>query len=886
MFDTSATAHDLNVDNGTFVVDGSASNVGIGTTTQSFSKLQVKAATDQHVSIFTNSKGLTIGGITDAGGSAALRIAGAPLRFSGSGGGASAGPHLEIDTSGNSTFSGDIFANTDSTHDIGTSATRFANAYFDTMYGTVGTVAQPNITSLGTLSALTISGDLTVDTNTLKVESSNNRVLVGKSSTGLGNAGVEFEGGQIKGTSANQIIQYLNRTGSNGDILELRKDNTIVSKIGARSGVVSYLVLDPRTSVKGAALIGGSIDANTGIINPGKNDGDITDGALNLGTASSRFKDAHFSGNITGTLATAAQPNITSLGTLTALTVNGVIGGSAGSASAPSLSFSGDPNTGIYNLAADNLGFATGGVSRGFWSATQFNVTGNGVFSGTGSFGGNLSVTGQGDFTTQILVGSNNTTLSENNLISHAPGHFYIDHATVGQHIIFRTSNSSSRDETALTLSTGGNTTVHGHLYVTDGSASAPAITFSNDNDTGIIRVTTNALGLVAAGSRKFYVNGTNAYYQNLTQVQIDSGNFYVNGHTGFRTTPDSNYAFVAMQNSSLTHGGYMSIQGGTATGLDINASATSLTCTNLLAKQSQATSGGYIARFQNSAGDKLAIKTDGDVDFGGSGSVGKIGNDGRWRGGYRTQSQNAFIGQKPFNIYAVGERWHELHNPASNTEYAIAQNGSYTTDQNTIFYHPSAITSQVIRYDFAPRGGVDLVYEAVSNSSSTWNGGFNSSAFTVDPDKCYMFGYYFRRTGSSTAGTHYFGFSHGVPAGTGSTVNSNPYFFANGWGSYARYQWHVAVCYLYPRYYTAAGGDAGGYIRTGGVWNLNGDYRHGYTRFKQPTNQTTQTMRAYNYYCADPNMTYQYSSPFVYECNGAQPTLGELLIGNERIGE
>ena len=30
MFDTSATAHDLNVDNGTFVVDGSASRVGIG----------------------------------------------------------------------------------------------------------------------------------------------------------------------------------------------------------------------------------------------------------------------------------------------------------------------------------------------------------------------------------------------------------------------------------------------------------------------------------------------------------------------------------------------------------------------------------------------------------------------------------------------------------------------------------------------------------------------------------------------------------------------------------------------------------------------------------------------------------------------------------------
>ena len=196
------------------------------------------------------------------------------------------------------------------------------------------------------------------------------------------------------------------------------------------------------------------------------------------------------------------------------------------------------------------------------------------------------------------------------------------------------------------------------------------------------------------------------------------------------------------------------------------------------------------------------------------------------------------------------------------------------------------AITSQKIKYDFAPRGGVDLVYEGVSNSSSTWNGGFNSSAFTVDPDKCYMFGYYFRRTGSSTSGTHYFGFSHGIAAGTGTSVNSNPYFFASGWGSYARYQWHVAVCYLYPRYYTGSSTDEGAYIRTQGVWNLNGDYRHAVGRWKQPTNQTTQTLRAYNYYCADPNMTYQYASPFVYECNGAQPTLGELLIGNERIGE
>ena len=48
--------------------------------------------------------------------------------------------------------------------------------------GTLSTAAQTNITSVGTLSALTVSGDLTVDTSTLKVDSTNNRVGIGTSS--------------------------------------------------------------------------------------------------------------------------------------------------------------------------------------------------------------------------------------------------------------------------------------------------------------------------------------------------------------------------------------------------------------------------------------------------------------------------------------------------------------------------------------------------------------------------------------------------------------------------------------------------------------------------------------------------------------------------------
>jgi len=47
---------------------------------------------------------------------------------------------------------------------------------------TLSTAAQTNITSVGTLSSLAVSGDLTVDTSTLKVDSSTNRVGIGTTS--------------------------------------------------------------------------------------------------------------------------------------------------------------------------------------------------------------------------------------------------------------------------------------------------------------------------------------------------------------------------------------------------------------------------------------------------------------------------------------------------------------------------------------------------------------------------------------------------------------------------------------------------------------------------------------------------------------------------------
>jgi len=77
----------------------SSGNVGIGIAPQSFAKLQVKTATDRNVAFFSNAAGATIGGLTDAGASTSLRLAGAALVMTGGGG--SGSEHMRIDSSGN-----------------------------------------------------------------------------------------------------------------------------------------------------------------------------------------------------------------------------------------------------------------------------------------------------------------------------------------------------------------------------------------------------------------------------------------------------------------------------------------------------------------------------------------------------------------------------------------------------------------------------------------------------------------------------------------------------------------------------------------------------------------------------------------------------------------
>ena len=295
-----------------------------------------------------------------------------------------------------------------------------------------------------------LSNNASINITAMTIEA-NGRVLVGKTSTGLGNAGVEFESGQIKGTSANQVVQYLNRTSSDGTILEFRKDNSSIGHIGTTGGKL-YI-----GSPDGSDAF---LRFESNEISPSAHDGSFRDAVISLGKSSSRFNNLYLSGLLNG-MSTVKSVSGNRWGISPEVEGNGVM------EIGRYLDFhTTDGDTSDYGIRLD-------------YDGSNLQITNS------------IAVAGQGDFSTQILVGTNNTHLSENNLRFQAPGHAYIDQNYLGHDFIFRTGVSSALDTTALRLQNNGAVFMGG---TTDSTL------YNNTSGGGLAFMDSNRLDVARAG--------------------------------------------------------------------------------------------------------------------------------------------------------------------------------------------------------------------------------------------------------------------------------------------------------------------------------------------------------------------------------------------------
>jgi hypothetical protein len=221
-----------------------------------------------------------------------------------------------------------------------------------TFTGDLATAAQPNVTSLGTLLSLEVAGAITPDANvTYDIGNNTNRfrdLYLSGSSITLGAQEITANATHTLFTNnvaADNFVGNLTGilSGDAGNISNVQGANV--------SGAVAFATT--ANVVAGANVSGAVAFATTANAVAGANvSGTVALATLAAdATSANAVAGANVSGTVAlattaGTVSTAAQPNITSTGTLTSLTVSGLLDVLSGSLKADELTTGGVSNPG------------------------------------------------------------------------------------------------------------------------------------------------------------------------------------------------------------------------------------------------------------------------------------------------------------------------------------------------------------------------------------------------------------------------------------------------------------------------------------------------------------------------------------------------------------
>ena len=165
--------------------------------------------------------------------------------------------------------------------------------------------AYTGITGVGTLTSFASTGiDDNASSTAITLDSSNN-LLVGttdnnpannSSDTSADNGIVLSNDAKLMATRHNATPVFFNRTGDDGEIIELRKSGSPVGSIGVVSG--------DRLYIGGGGNNGIGIDQH---LFPTDDDGILLDATMNLGASNARYQDLYVSGGVAFDTGTAAN---------------------------------------------------------------------------------------------------------------------------------------------------------------------------------------------------------------------------------------------------------------------------------------------------------------------------------------------------------------------------------------------------------------------------------------------------------------------------------------------------------------------------------------------------------------------------------------------------
>lgn len=317
--------------------------------------------------------------------------------------------------------------------------------------GTLTTAAQPNVTSVGTLTGLTVTANIS---------------------------------GNISGSSWTVANAAQPAITSVGTLSGLTVTATINGNITGNSGTVS-LTADNSTDATNYPLFA---NVATGDSSP-RTDTGFTYNPLSGNITATRFV-GHVTGNITGNVLTAAQPSITSLGTLSSLAVTGnvTVGGTLLSSAAGDIGTSGGRFGTVFSTTINNSGTFTSAALTASTGNVQISTSGKGLKFPDGTF----QTTSAGGYVEQANVAVKVTAIADES--TNATNYPFFGNVTTG--------NTEPRTDSGFTYnpSTGNLTSLifTGALYgnantATSAGSATTATTATSATNTAITDDVTTA---------------------------------------------------------------------------------------------------------------------------------------------------------------------------------------------------------------------------------------------------------------------------------------------------------------------------------------------------------------------------------------------------------
>ena len=583
--------------------------------------------------------------------------------------------------------------------------------------GTVTTNAQPNITSVGTLTSLQVSGNITPTANiTYDLGNNTNRfkdIYLANSTIYLGNATVQANanaliltnplGGQL--VVSGNSVSYSNSIVNGNSNVDVSLNGNVTVSVAGNANV--FTVTGTGANVNGSI---NSLDANLGnavtanyFIGSGANLSNIPSGNVSgqVGNAL-----------VAGTVYTAAQPNITSLGTLTSLSVSGNANiGNVGTGLITAtgnitganlitggiLSVGGDANVG--NIGANNGVFTS--VAGNLTTASQPNITGLGTLTslsvsgnanignmGTGLITATGNVTGANLFTGGIvtatgnIAGGNITTAGEVSATGNVIG---VNLKTGG--FVSATGNITGGNLlTAGSMSVGGNANI-GNVGATNGvftSISGDLTTASQPNITSLGTLSNLSVSGNATITNLSVTGNLNAGDITVGSIANGNSNVDITNSNGNVTISVNNVANVA----TFTSDGANIIGNITAGNANLgNAANANYFIGNLYGTANTATTANTVTT--NSQPNITSLGNLANLTVVGNSNLGNVGNvyigGGAPSNTYLTTDGSGNLSWGPINSFLPG---------GVNTSVLYNDAGSYGGDANFTFDKSTRILS------------------------------------------------------------------------------------------------------------------------------------------------------------------------------------------------